>query len=212
MPTGTAIAEPRESLFRAAETVLAREGPGALTTRTVTAEAGVAKGVLHRHFADFDAFLAELALDRAARIEGRAPTLARRAGTGDVVDHVTDALAAALGPLAVSIVGLVVCRDGLRRRLRAAGAARLPLVTEAAAMVSAYLHAEQDRGRIARGADVDALGTAVVGAAHLLLAERGGIPSEDSAPAARSDASEARLALRAVVASALEGALGGAGR
>ncbi len=60
MPTGVALRDAREQMFAAAERILLRDGPQALTSRAVTAEAGVAKGVLHRHFADFDAFLAEL--------------------------------------------------------------------------------------------------------------------------------------------------------
>src|ERR1700724_3650096 len=64
VPTGVAIRDPRGQLFDAAERVLLRDGPAALTSRAVTAEAGVAKGVLHRHFADFDAFLAAFVLDR----------------------------------------------------------------------------------------------------------------------------------------------------
>nr|MDQ6938034.1 TetR family transcriptional regulator [Actinomycetota bacterium] len=55
MPTGVALRDAREQLFHAAERVLLRAGPNALTSRAVTTEAGVAKGVLHRHFADFDA-------------------------------------------------------------------------------------------------------------------------------------------------------------
>ena len=51
MPTGTAIRDAREQLFAAAERILLRDGPNALTSRAVTTEAGFAKGVLHRHFA-----------------------------------------------------------------------------------------------------------------------------------------------------------------
>ena len=75
MPTGVAIRDAREQLFDAAERVLLRDGPNALTSRAVTTEAGCAKGVLHRHFADFDAFLAELVADRIARLEGQAAAL-----------------------------------------------------------------------------------------------------------------------------------------
>jgi AcrR family transcriptional regulator len=67
VPTGVALRDVREQLFDAAERVLLRDGPRALTSRAVTTEAGVAKGVLHRHFADFDAFLAALVEDRIAR-------------------------------------------------------------------------------------------------------------------------------------------------
>src|ERR1041384_3530809 len=82
VPTGVALRDAREQMFAAAERILLREGPHALTSRAVTAEAGVAKGVLHRHFADFDAFLAELAEDRAARVTSQALALRESAGTG----------------------------------------------------------------------------------------------------------------------------------
>src|SRR5580700_4660424 len=57
MARGVAIPEVREQLFAAADRVLARDGPAGLTTRAVTAEAGVANGVMHRHFRDLDEFL-----------------------------------------------------------------------------------------------------------------------------------------------------------
>ena len=80
MPTGVAIRDPRGQLFDAAERVLLRDGLSGLTSRAVTAEAGVAKGVLHRHFADFEDFLTGLALDRVARIGARPANCAPRPG------------------------------------------------------------------------------------------------------------------------------------
>src|ERR1035441_3479836 len=80
VPTGVAIRDPRAQLFEAAGRVLLRDGPDALTSRAVTTEAGVAKGVLHRHFADFDAFLAEFVLDRIARLDTQAAALRNSAG------------------------------------------------------------------------------------------------------------------------------------
>ena len=102
-----------KQLFAAAERVLVRDGPDALTSRAVTTEAGCAKGVLHRHFADFDAFLAELVL-------ATTPT-------------------------------------------------GIPLLTEAAAMIAAYLTAERSLGRIAPDADIDTLAPTLIGAAHMLF-------------------------------------------
>ena len=60
------------SCSRAAERILLRDGPQALTSRAVTTEAGCAKGVLHRHFADFDDFLAELVLGPRRPLEAQA--------------------------------------------------------------------------------------------------------------------------------------------
>ena len=133
MPTGVHIRDVREQLFAAAERVLLRDGPGALTSRAVTTEAGCAKGVLHRHFADFDAFLAELVLDRIARLEARADALRDRAGTGTVAGNLTDALTDLFSSVAVAIIALITFRDDLRARLRAARpAGGVPLLTEAA--------------------------------------------------------------------------------
>jgi AcrR family transcriptional regulator len=41
-----ALRDARQQLFDAAERILLRSGPNALTSRAVTAEAGCAKGVL----------------------------------------------------------------------------------------------------------------------------------------------------------------------
>ncbi|KAA2256910.1 TetR/AcrR family transcriptional regulator [Solihabitans fulvus] len=172
MPTGVALRDPRQQLFDAAERVLVRDGVTGLTSRAVTTEADVAKGVLHRHFADFDAFLTELVLDRIARVRARTAALLEAAGTGTVADNVTSVLLASFEPVMVAIVVLVIARDELRGRLRAAGTSRFPLVGEGAAMIVEYLTAERDLGRIAPDADLDALAPMVIGAAHLLFTEQ----------------------------------------
>ena len=176
MPTGVAIRDVRAQLFDAAERVLLQAGPNALTSRAVTTEAGVAKGVLHRHFADFDAFLAELVEDRIARLSRQAAALRESAGTGTVAGNLTGALTDLLGPVAVAIIALVTVRDDLRARLRRAGHPGVPLLTEAAAMLASYLAAERDLGRIAADADVGTLAPTLLGAAHLLFAGRDSPP------------------------------------
>jgi AcrR family transcriptional regulator len=181
MPTGVAIRDVREQLFDAAERVLLRDGPNALTSRAVTTEAGCAKGVLHRHFADFDAFLAELVLDRIARMGGQAAALRGSAGTGTVAGNLTGALMELFGTVAVAILGLVVSRDVLRARLRQAGSSGVPMLTEAAAMIASYLTAERELGRIAADADVGTLAPTLIGAVHLLFAGREGPPPEAGA-------------------------------
>jgi AcrR family transcriptional regulator len=181
VPTGVHIRDVREQLFEAAERVLLRDGPDGLTSRAVTTEAGVAKGVLHRHFADFDAFLAEVVLDRIARLEAQAEALRSSAGTGSVAGNLTDALLALFGRVAVAIVGLVTFRDELRTRLRRTTPAGIPLLAEATAMIASYLAAERDLGRIAAGADIDALAPTLIGAGHLLFADRTATPLDAAA-------------------------------
>ncbi|MFF0862754.1 TetR/AcrR family transcriptional regulator [Nonomuraea sp. NPDC003560] len=172
MPTGIALRDVREQLFDAAERILLRDGPNALTSRAVTTEAGCAKGVLHRHFADFDAFLAELVTDRIRRVEAQSAALRASAGTGTVAGNLTLALLELFGSVAVAVVSLVISRDGLRARLRQAGSAGLPLLGEATTMIAGYLAAEREMGRIAVDADVDALALTLIGSAHLLFAGR----------------------------------------
>ena len=164
-----------------AERVLLRDGPNALTSRAVTTEAGCAKGVLHRHFADFDAFLAELVLNRIARIDVQAAALRTSAGTGTVADNVARALTDLFGSVAVAIVGLIISRDDLRARLRRTTPVGIPLLTEATAMIGSYLTAERELGRIAADADVEALAPTLIGTGHLLFADRKGAPPEAGA-------------------------------
>ncbi|MER5216573.1 TetR family transcriptional regulator [Streptomyces sp. NPDC002838] len=199
MPTGVAMRDARRQLFDAAERILLRDGPHALTSRAVTTEAGCAKGVLHRHFADFDAFLAELVLDRIARLDGRSAALRAAAGNGTVVGNLATALTELFDAVAVSIVGLVIFRDDLRARLRAAGSTGVPLLTEATTMVAAYLAAERDLGRLAADADVETLAPTLIGAVHLLFADRGSGPPDAGA-------------VRRVVSAVVGGALPGDGR
>jgi AcrR family transcriptional regulator len=175
-----AIHDARDQLFDAAERVLLRDGPNALTSRAVTTEAGCAKGVLHRHFAEFDAFLAELVLNRVALIEGQATALRASAGTGTVADNVARALTDLFGSVAVAIVGLIISRDDLRARLRRTTPTGIPLLTEATAMIASYLTAERELGRIA-DADVDTLAPTLIGAGHLLFADRKDAPPESGA-------------------------------
>ncbi|MFE3184051.1 TetR family transcriptional regulator [Streptomyces violascens] len=194
MPTGVALQDPREQLFNAAERILLRDGAGALTSRAVTTEAGCAKGVLHRHFADFDDFLAGLVLDRIGRLDAQGAALREAAGTGTVADRLTDALTELFGPVAMAVVGLVISRDALRTRLRRTIPRGLPLLTEATAMIASYLGAERDLGRIAADADVDALAPTLIGAGHLLFAGH-----EDAPPKAE----DVRRAVTTVIAGAV---------
>ena len=181
MPTGVAIRDARGQLFDAADRVLLRAGPSALTSRAVTAEAGVAKGVLHRHFADFDAFLAALIEDRIARIGDQAAVLRESAGTGTVAGNLAGVLTDLFSSVAVAIVALITFRDDLRARLRATTPRGVPLLTEAAAMIASYLAVERDLGRIAADADVGTLAPTLLGASHLLFADRTGAAPEPEA-------------------------------
>lgn len=194
MPTGVALRDVREQLYGAADRILLDAGPTGLTSRAVTTEAGVAKGVLHKYFTDFDDFLAAYVRERAHGMEATTAELCAAAGTGTVVDNVAAALPAVFSPVAVAIVALITFRDELRARLRPTWPTGIPLLTDVGSAIADYLTAERDLGRLNAAAEPNFLAPMLVGAAHLLYADRTG-PAPDTA------------AVRTAVAAALSGAV-----
>ncbi|MFC9161028.1 TetR/AcrR family transcriptional regulator [Streptomyces fungicidicus] len=168
-PRGVATPDVRELLFAAAERVVEREGPGALTSRSVTTEAGCAKGLLHAHFAGFDEFVAELCLDRFARTAVKARALSGLAGQGTVARNL-EAVALALfdsgGP---ALSGLAMTRPAAALRIREALEGGAPGFTAIQEAITGYLQAERRLGRVAETVDPGTVALAVVGTAHHLL-------------------------------------------
>jgi AcrR family transcriptional regulator len=167
-PRGVTISDVPAQLFQAAERVLLRDGPSGLTSRAITSEAGVAKGILHNHFTDLDAFLAAFVLDRFQLIAEEAAKLPSRAGAGTVVSNLTDAALSVFGPNALAIISLVLSRPALMLRLQqaAVGAANLQTIE---GTFAAYLDAEKQLGRIAANADTETLALTLVGTVHHLF-------------------------------------------
>jgi AcrR family transcriptional regulator len=166
MPRGVALSEPRQQLFAALERVILRAGPGRLTSRAVTQEAGVATGLLYAHFGSFDHFLAGYAVDRAFQVAGEVAGLPERAGTGTVAGNLTEAALATPMDTLAALTRLLAFRPELAESVDAvlgAGTAGLPAVERATVR---YLNAERRLGRVPAGADTDALALAVVGVVH----------------------------------------------
>ena len=177
MPTGVHLRDARQQLFDAAERVLLRDGPNGLTSRSITDEAGCAKGVLHRHFTDFDAFLTDLVLDRASQLERQASALRESVGTGAVDDNLTNSLISLFGPIPLAIIPLITFRDELRARLRQAmPGGGIAILAQATTAISAYLADESRLGRIAADADIDSLTLSLVGGGHLLFTDHAPSP------------------------------------
>ncbi|RIQ19575.1 TetR/AcrR family transcriptional regulator [Jiangella rhizosphaerae] len=197
MPTGVALSDARARLFAAAERVVTRDGAGGLTSRAVTEEAGVAKGVLHRHFADFDDFLAELVRDRIGRLQAEVGELTAAAGSTTLVSQVAEALTRTFTPVNLGLVSAAMARDGLRARLRPTTPHGIPILTEAATALSAYLDTERRLGRLTPRTDTGTLALTLIGTGHLLFAgELGGLP----------DASAVREVVEAITVGAEPGA------
>ncbi|MEU7932367.1 TetR/AcrR family transcriptional regulator [Micromonospora echinofusca] len=177
MPRGVATPEPRQQLFAAVERVIAQAGPGRLTGRAVTREAGVATGLLYAHFANFDDFLVGYAVDRAFQIAGEVAALAGRAGTGTVAGNLSDAVLAVPPGALLALTRLTAHRPELTAGVEAvlgAGNAGLRTIERASAD---YLAAEQQLGRLPAGVDTEALGLAVAGVLHHVVLTRGTGPT-----------------------------------
>ena len=175
-PRGRAIPGVREQLFQAADRLLVRAGPAALTTRAITSEAGVANGVLHRHFRDLDTFLAEFAADRLQAIADTAATLPARAGQGTVIGNLTDATLALFGSSALALVNLVASRPALGTALEHVTTAGSGL-GDVEKHFTAYLEAEKKLGRIAADADTQTIAFTLLGSVHhLMVTNPAGLP------------------------------------
>ncbi|MEU3609749.1 TetR/AcrR family transcriptional regulator [Streptomyces sp. NPDC035033] len=168
-PRGVATPDVRERLFAAAERIVERDGPGALTSRSVTTEAGCAKGLLHAHFAGFDEFVAELCLDRFARTAARARALAGAVGRGTVAGNLDAVVLALFDSGGPAVSGLALARPAAALRVREAlegGAPGFAAIEEA---VAAYLEAERRLGRVPASLDAATTALALVGTSHHLL-------------------------------------------
>jgi hypothetical protein len=106
------------------------------------------------------------ALDRVARLSARAADLRAIAGSGTVSGNLAAVLPDLFSPALLALIRLVIARDELRARLRAATGSRIPLFSESTAMVAGYLAAERDLGRVASDADIGTLAPTLIGAAR----------------------------------------------
>ncbi|MFI5685491.1 TetR/AcrR family transcriptional regulator [Streptomyces sp. NPDC051636] len=168
-PRGVATPDVRERLFAAAERVLANDGPGALTSRAITTEAGCAKGLLHTHFAGLDEFVAELCLDRFARTAAKAQALSGLVGQGSVAANLDAVVLALLDSGGPAIAGLAMTRPAAALRIREALAAGAPGFTAIQEAITGYLEAEHRLDRVPDTVDPPVAALAIVGTAHHLL-------------------------------------------
>jgi AcrR family transcriptional regulator len=197
MARGVAIPEVRDQLFAAADRVLARDGPAGLTTRAVTAEAGVANGVLHRHFRDLDEFLASFVAGRLEAIAAGAAALPGRAGHGSITGNLTEATVAVFGASAQALMGLVAAKAELGPALEHA-TGRAGGLGDIERHFAAYLDAEKKLSRIGPGADTETLAFTLLGTVHHLVLTR------------RADAPGLRQQVRRIVAALVAGMDAGA--
>lgn len=168
-PRGVAIPDIRQRLFDAAEQLLLRDGPSAVTSRMITAEAGCAKGMLHNHFDDLDAFIAALVLDRLAGAATALAALPGRAGTATVTANLRDAAHTLLTSTAPALASLAMGRPQAAQLVRQAITDGAPAFDAVEHAIAAYLDAEKPHARVDPEADTTAVALAIAGTAHHLI-------------------------------------------
>lgn len=170
MPRGVSMQGARDQLFDAAERVLARAGTAGLTSRAITEEAGVAKGLIYRYFADLDEFLAEFTAARVRSAMASVSGLPEQAGRGAVAGNLRAALLALFGPGShvPVITGIVTSRPSLLHRLHRVLDATSAFSTIEASL-AAYIQAEQRLARLAPAADPATEAAILLGAVHHLV-------------------------------------------
>lgn len=154
VPTGVHLVDPRRQLLDAAQRLVVRDGAIALSGRAVTAEAGVANGVLHRHFATVGALLDALVDAKLEMIASSGAVLVAAAGTGNVEDQLITTLPALI--------------DSSTMAIATAASATATITREQVRVLDDYLSAECVLGRLAPDTDTRALALALVGATQLL--------------------------------------------
>lgn len=169
----------REHLIATAARLIGQRGTGALTVRDIAREAHVADGVLYNYFEDKEDLLAHALLAHVADVMASAPRLLPPPGTGTVADNLRQFIEGGLevvGRVTPAFAGLMTQPKVLARfhamiggdaaftgspHTLGRGSPRgLPDI------LAAYLRAEQQVGRIAATADIDAVVILIVGAIH----------------------------------------------
>jgi AcrR family transcriptional regulator len=174
MPRGTAMPTAREQLFDATDRLLRRDGPTGITTRAITDEAGVAKGILHNHFGDLDTFLAAYIGDRISRLAEQAQALPALAGQQTLIDNLTTAMVDLFGSGAATLAALMAARPSLQAQIGKTPSGSESVFDELTRAIAAYLIAEQQLGRVtATDAEAETLAFTLVGATHHLFFSRG---------------------------------------
>jgi AcrR family transcriptional regulator len=177
----------REHLIATAARLIDDRGTAALSVRDIAREARVADGVLYNYFADKEDLLAQALLAHVAGVMASAPQLLPPAGSGTVVGNLRVFLeqgVAVLSRVTPAFASLLAQPKVLTRFHGMVGGDAAFSAAPAAPggrdggadgqgggrgfgeMLTRYLQAEQELGRIDEAADSDAVAMLVVGAIH----------------------------------------------
>jgi len=174
----------REHLIATAARLIAEHGSVGLTVRGIAREAKVADGVLYNHFADKEELLAQ-ALHAHVRTVMTAVGEPPIAGRGSVEDNLRAYITRGLGVLTQILpvfAGLISQPKIFARFATMHGPGMGTEQGGLRAALADYLRAEQQLGRLAPAARVDAAATMIIGACHELVLPRLFHASPEAAP------------------------------
>ncbi|HEX5997571.1 MAG TPA: TetR/AcrR family transcriptional regulator [Jiangellales bacterium] len=159
----------RSALIEHARRLIAREGAAALTMRALATEAGCAVGLPYKVFADRHEIVAAIVHTELDRLRAARDELIQRAGSGTVGGNLAWFAAVFLDSPAVALTQELLADEALRQSVTATahdngmGPSAFPRV------LSRYLAAEKQAGRVAPDTDEDAFGFLIASALHNLL-------------------------------------------
>jgi AcrR family transcriptional regulator len=164
MPGATEVKPARERILDAAAVVMREKGVANTTTKAIAAAAGYSEAMLYKHFADKQELFLVLLKER---LPGVRPRLAAP-GWGDLAANLADIVEqlmnyyADLFPMSVSIFSapelLVQHREGIARHGGSGPVGPVRMLTN-------YLDAEREAGRIRTEADTTSAAQLLVGVA-----------------------------------------------
>ncbi len=142
-------------LIEATLAVVAEVGYARASTRAIAERAGVAEGTIYRHFPDKTSLFFAAALAPSADLLAWVAELPGRAGTSTVAANLEEAMVrlAELERRVLPLELAILADPDLARQRRAALAQAGELPGGPPQAIAAYLAAEQELGRVARGFD-----------------------------------------------------------
>jgi AcrR family transcriptional regulator len=159
----------RASLVDHARKLIAREGADALTMRRLATEAGCAVGLTYKLFADRRDLVGEIVRADLGRLREASDELLTRAGTATVGANLMWYAEIVLDSPAVALARELLNDEALMQSVAASadhtgiGPAAFPRI------LTRYLTAEQETGRVAGHVDADAFGFLIASTLHNLL-------------------------------------------
>lgn len=183
----------RATLAEHGRRIVARDGADALTMRALAAEAGCALGLPYKVFADRQDLVAEILRGELDRLATAGSEFVDRAGGEQVTDNLVWFAEVILDSPAVALAGEVMADESLARQFSHDVDASGSGPGDFQSAFARYLVAEQERGRVDAGVDLDAVAFLLAGALHNLVVSGPAYPRPSRTELRRHLAAAARL-------------------